>query len=127
AFRLPLPRERADGTGVELGTSRDAVLGVRPEDLYLASNRPDLGETEFTARVDVTEPLGDNLLVHCSVGDELIKMQAAPRSSLEPGGTVTVTYDPARLHLFDPETGDAFYHSTEAVPSDQSVEQTAGD
>jgi len=127
AFRLPLPREGADRSSAELGKARNAVLGVRPEDLYLASERPDLGETDFTARIDVTEPLGDNLLVHCSVGDEVIKMQAAPRSPLEPGGTVSVTYDPARLHLFDQETGDAFYHSTEAVPPDKSVERTASD
>ncbi|MDZ5811916.1 ABC transporter ATP-binding protein [Halorubrum sp. AD140] len=127
AFRLPLHREEADGSGVDLGTTRDAVLGIRPEDLYLAAERPDLGKTEFTARVDVTEPLGDNLLVHCSVGDDLFKMQAAPRSSLEPGGTVSVTYDPARLHLFDPETGDAFYHSTESVSSDESVERATTD
>ncbi|MFC5136432.1 MULTISPECIES: ABC transporter ATP-binding protein [Haloferacaceae] len=140
AFRIPLPTgEAGDGKNVENGTAaesladpeagdrRKAVLGVRPEDLHPARDRPDLGETTFDATVEVTEPLGDSLLVHCSVGDATFKMGAEPRSSLEPGGTVSVTYDPERLHLFEPETGEAFYHSSTAPVTSDRLERVAND
>ncbi|OYR56152.1 ABC transporter ATP-binding protein [Halorubrum halodurans] len=130
AFRIPLPAGSAEGeTGAgtepladpDAGGRRHAVLGIRPEDLHLARERPDLGETTFDATVEVTEPLGDSLLVHCSIGNETVKMGAEPRSSLEPGGAVSVGYDPERLHLFDPETGEAFYHSaTATAPADRA-------
>ena len=129
SFRIPLPSgggEREDGvtsladTDPDTTGDRHAVLGVRPEDLYLAGERPELGNAEFDATVEVTEPLGDSLLVHCSAGDARFKMQAEPRASLEPGETVAVTYDPARLHLFDPETGEAFYHfAATTTPADR--------
>ncbi|GAA0507400.1 multiple sugar transport system ATP-binding protein [Halorubrum aquaticum] len=136
AFRIPLPAGNAAGeTGSEAESLADpdagdrphAVLGIRPEDLHPARERPDLGETEFDATVDVTEPLGDSLLVHCSVGDATFKMSAEPRSSLEPGGTVSVTYDPERLHLFEPETGEAFYHSATAPAPSDRLERVVND
>ncbi|RAW44686.1 glycerol-3-phosphate ABC transporter ATP-binding protein [Halorubrum sp. 48-1-W] len=141
-FRIPLPSgktvdgtdgEWLDGTEAEAladpdaGDRPTAVLGIRPEDLYPARDRPDLGETTFDATVEVTEPLGDSLLVHCSVGDATFKMGAEPRSSLEPGGTVSVTYDPARLHLFAPETGEAFYHSATAPAPAGRIDATTND
>ena len=127
AFRIPLPSGKPDD-GTEAGSfvapdadgRPTAALGIRPEDMYPARDRPDLGETTFDATVEVTEPLGDSLLVHCSIGETTFKMGAEPRSSLQPGGTVAVSYDPKRLHLFDPETGEAVYHSaTASVPSDR--------
>ncbi|SMO67233.1 ABC transporter ATP-binding protein [Halorubrum cibi] len=138
AFRIPLPAgNAADETGSgsetesladpDAGDRSHAVLGVRPEDLHLARERPDLGETEFDATVDVTEPLGDSLLVHCSVGDATFKMSAEPRSSLDPGGTVSVTYDSERLHLFEPETGEAFYHSATAPAPSDRIERVVTD
>jgi multiple sugar transport system ATP-binding protein len=138
AFRIPLPAgspEDGDGTEVETdpladpdaGDRPNAVFGIRPEDLHLAGERPDLGETTFEAIVEVTEPLGDSLLVHCSAGNATFKMSAEPRSSLEPGETASVTYDPERLHLFEPETGEAFYHSATAPAPSDRIERVVTD
>ncbi|MEF8781012.1 MAG: ABC transporter ATP-binding protein [Haloferacaceae archaeon] len=126
-FAIPLPTdEEAGDVGANLGDHRAAVLGVRPEDFYLAREYPEMGETSFTTSVTVTEPLGDSLLLYCSLGDTEFKVQAEPRSRLQPGDEVELTYDPARLHLFDPETGEAIYHSENATSRDP-VESAVGE
>ena len=125
AVEVPLPTITADSNGHSAADGRADVpdhtvppedastvfLGVRPEDLYLESTRPDLGAGSIDATVDVTEPLGDSLLVHCSAGDASFKLEAPPRTTLEPGASVRVRPDPERLHLFDAETGAGVYHA----------------
>ncbi|PCR90520.1 ABC transporter ATP-binding protein [Natrinema ejinorense] len=128
-FEIPLPDAGTeDGTpetavAGRSGDRHDAVLGVRPEDFYLAQESPDLGNATFTATVDVTEPLGDSLLIHCSVGDAVFKIQAEPRTALQSGDEIAVAYDPERLHLFDPETGEARYHSANDRRSPERIER----
>jgi len=107
AFEFALPGEH--------DTAGPAVFGVRPEDLYLASERPGLGSASIDATVEVTEPLGDSLLVHCAAGGSHFKMQAAPRTDLTPGASVAVRCDPERLHLFESDTGVATYHAATAT------------
>jgi multiple sugar transport system ATP-binding protein len=124
AFTIPLPAAdesqstARNGDDAGIGENRHAILGVRPEDLHLPETRPDDGSPTIDAEVNVREPLGDSLLLHCSVGSTPCKVQAAPRTAVRAGETVSVTYDPARLHLFDPETGEAFYHSEPHLSAD---------
>lgn len=104
AFEIPLPEY--DGPG------GSALLGIRPEDLEYVdgkSNRPTI-----EAEVTVTEPLGDTLLLYCRAGGEEFKMQSDPRRAVGSGDRITLTYDPKRLHVFDPESGDAVYHSADS-------------
>lgn len=85
-------------------------FGIRPEDVYLADNIP-ANTSSFAAEVTVTEPLGESLLLHVTVGDNELQMKAEPRSRIRPGDTIEIGFDPARLHLFDPESGRAIYHA----------------
>ncbi len=118
AFTLSLPVDeegyRPDRNGerdTRIGDRHRAVLGVRPEDLSLDDERPSSDAGTIDAEVNVTEPLGDSLLLHCSIGDTSCKIGAEPRAEIRAGETVSVAYDPDRLHLFDVETGEALYHS----------------
>ncbi|RLM53279.1 sn-glycerol-3-phosphate ABC transporter ATP-binding protein UgpC [Halobellus sp. Atlit-31R] len=104
-FELPLPN--ADGVSAP---QPSAFFGVRPEDVSLAANLDDDVPT-FEADVTVTEPLGESLLVHCLVGDDVIHVKAAARSAIDPGETLTLGVDEARLHVFD-TAGEAIYHSS---------------
>jgi multiple sugar transport system ATP-binding protein len=112
AFRIPLP----DGDGLEAAAGSEALLGVRPENLSLAASEDD---GTFAADVTVTEPLGDSLLLECRAADHVFKVHAEPRTTVEPGDRVWLTYDAERLHLFDPETGEARYHAGASVPEDR--------
>ena len=131
AFEIPLPT-RDDGIAPErngegdtpIGDGRHAVLGVRPEERYLSDARAGAGSPTIDAEVNVREPLGDSLLLHCSVGATSCNIRAEPRAEIRAGESVSATYDPDRLHLFDAETGEAFYHSrSNRSPDEQSVAQ----
>jgi multiple sugar transport system ATP-binding protein len=110
-FRVSLP----DQGGLEDVVGQSAFFGVRPEDVSLASNLPADAETQEVT-VEVTEPLGESLLMHCTVGDDEIQVKAEPRSDIRPGDVIEVGFDEERLHLFDADSGEAVYHSTSAAP-----------
>lgn len=100
AFSVPLPGY--DGSG-------DRLLGVRPEDLGTVEEGA--GQPVIEAEVVVTEPLGDTLLLYCRTeGGTEFKVQSDPRQNLTAGDSVTLAYDPERLHVFA-ESGEALYHS----------------
>ncbi|PHQ38233.1 glycerol-3-phosphate ABC transporter ATP-binding protein [Halorubrum persicum] len=117
-FEIPLPsgtdqlKSNQNGVGdVQVIDGQRAILGIRPEDLHLSDAQTDGQLPTINAEVNVREPLGDSLLLHCSIGSTSCNIQAEPRTQVTAGETVSVTYDPARLHLFDAETGEALYHS----------------
>lgn len=128
AFTLPLPSgddspstERNGAGDTRISDVRHAILGIRPEDFRLSDAQTDDGLPTIDAEVNVREPLGDSLLLHCSIGATACNIQAEPRTEVHAGDTVSVTYDPARLHLFENKTGEAFYHSGSHLPSDEQV------
>jgi multiple sugar transport system ATP-binding protein len=131
AFETRLPT--ADGLEAAARNGTDVVFGVRPEDVRLVGvpsgnagggsdtgdgggsnpETPGTGTEPFTAEVVFDEPLGESLLLHVSVGDDQFKVKTEPRLEVGPGEIITLCFDQRRLHLFDPATGEAFYHSTE--------------
>ncbi|MFU1783689.1 ABC transporter ATP-binding protein [Haloarcula japonica] len=113
-FRIPLP----EGDGLETAAGEQALLGIRPESLSVADSAD---RSPFAAEVTVTEPLGDSLLLECRTGDQEFKLHAEPRTAVEPGDRVALTVETERLHLFDPQTGEAIYHAAAA----ESPEETA--
>jgi multiple sugar transport system ATP-binding protein len=118
---LPVARDAIERIG------RSTVFGVRPEDLVLDPDGP------FTLDVEVTEPLGDTLLARGTIGGESFEAQLEPRSGVTPGASIALNVDPDRLHLFDPETGQALYHSdtdgpdSSDSPRDSAAEHLVGD
>ena len=127
-FEIPLPsgtdqlKSNQNGVGdVQVIDSQHAILGIRPEDLHLSHPQTDDELPTIDAEVNVREPLGDSLLLHCSIGNTSCNIQAEPRMPITAGETVSVTYDPARLHLFDAETGEAFYHSELRQSTDEQA------
>lgn len=109
-FRLPLP-ETDDLSGFD---SQNAILGVRPGDIHRAE--PDEAEPNrlLELTVDITEPLGESLLVHGSAGDQEVTVELDAHASVAKGESVYLEFDRDRLHLFDPENGNAVYHSADS-------------
>jgi sn-glycerol 3-phosphate transport system ATP-binding protein len=101
----------------------DLIVGLRPEDLRPAMNG--LPSIEF--RVDVVEPLGDEVIVHGSVAAELAAVadeveeaalgengrrteavaRLSPRDRPAEGSTIRLGVEPAEVYLFDAATGSA--------------------
>ena len=105
-FSVSLP----DGEGLDAASESTVTLGVRPEDVSLASNLSTADP--FEAEVTVREPLGELLLLHCRVGDDELQVKVEPRSRIETGDRIELGFNEERLHLFDARTGDVLYHST---------------
>ena len=82
---------------------RSVTLGVRPEDVMLSV-------TEFSgatpASIYVTEALGNETLVFLNLGQEKIVARAAAGLRLEIEARVWVSFDPAKLHFFDSQSGE---------------------
>lgn len=108
---------KGDGFTVTLpGTppkNTEAVLGVRPEDFQPIDHANTESDSTLPLDVDVTESLGDTLLVHGHVNDHAITVAVDPHRSVENGDTLFLSCDRDRMHIFDPQNGDTIYHSSE--------------
>ena len=105
---LPAPatlaREDGDPTPEGGGqTPTDLLVGIRPEHVEL----DDFGPGRLVAEVGHVEFAGADAFVYLDPGDagEVVARVDAD-TDVAVGDTVGVRFDPARLHLFDPETGD---------------------
>ncbi|MDZ7745180.1 MAG: ABC transporter ATP-binding protein [Halobacteriales archaeon] len=94
------------------GTVTEAALGIRPEDIHLLTNVDHTSEPEIQLSAYVTESLGDTLLVHGHVGDDSMTVAVDPHREITTGDTLELACDPDRIHLFDPDSGEAIYHSS---------------
>jgi multiple sugar transport system ATP-binding protein len=118
--------------GIRAAGGKPVVLGVRSEDLYPATNRPDL--PTLTASLELLEALGSESIAHLKVDAEVMRVHAA-HSDEEPeeeegaeGVTATrpnlvakfsardavgmtlhdhipIAVDVANVHVFDQESG----------------------
>ncbi|MBS3786983.1 ABC transporter ATP-binding protein [Candidatus Bipolaricaulota bacterium] len=87
---------------------KDITFGVRPEDLTAEQTVHEGDRTKsFDTHVLVTEPLGDEIIVHAEVGDQEIVAQLDPRVEIEPHQDVTLFADMDYIHIFDKETEEA--------------------
>ncbi|QIB73218.1 ABC transporter ATP-binding protein [Halogeometricum borinquense] len=87
--------------------SKTARLGVRPEDVTVAT-----GGAGIPTTVDVVEPIGSDNYLHLDVGTDFI---ARVDSDVEPtvGDTIEITFDQSAVHLFDATGGDALLSGAE--------------
>ncbi|WP_436925958.1 ABC transporter ATP-binding protein [Halosimplex amylolyticum] len=115
----------------ELAEGDDVTIGVRPEDVYPASEAGELVDPtrRIRARTDVLEPMGDQVFVYLVLqgedaagtdtgtagaasahgADELL-MSVEPDSDLEADEDLEVVLDREKIHVFDTATGDAVCH-----------------
>jgi multiple sugar transport system ATP-binding protein len=108
------PRFTAPGLDVALPTrlahahERGVLLGVRPEAVVVRGNgatSPPPGASWIAASVYIQEPLGSDLFLTLDIGGAHAKVRTGPDVAVRAGDRVEVAFDPAKLHLFDAETG----------------------
>jgi len=100
AVVLPVPRALRTALAARAGAP--VVLGVRPEHVRLAAG----GESGSPFRVDLIEPLGQELLVYASAGGQELIARLAPGARVALGETVPLAFDPAGLTFFDGASRD---------------------
>jgi sn-glycerol 3-phosphate transport system ATP-binding protein len=112
---------RVAGAALARVSSADhpVILGVRPEDLQVGGPGTD---ASIPARVDLCEPLGSHVLMHVLVDAHHgssdggpptpVIIQAPPGTRFDSGARIGLTVSPAKIYLFDSETGAADLTST---------------
>ena len=103
-FKLRAPA--AFNARLESRAGRPVVFGVRPEDIFLhdaAAGSRD-GNT-LSARAEVVETLGPEILVYLSCGaHSIVALMEAPEQTLVEGQTLEVELKMLKTHVFDRET-----------------------
>ena len=117
--------------GVRSYANKRVVLGIRPEDLPMASGSE---SSTLVGDVELVEALGSDVLIHFAIDAKRIEVEGAmedeesslapvmlqraqgvariePRSAVVNGDRVRLSVNPIRLHFFDPETGEAIVDS----------------
>jgi len=88
--------------------NKDLILGIRPEDIHyegiVADTFPD---TPFDFKVDVSELLGHEFILHGSFVGQPILAKVASRVDVKAHDTIKLSMDVAKLHFFDKETTNA--------------------
>jgi multiple sugar transport system ATP-binding protein len=84
------------------GKGQRVKLGVRHEDLIPVSDG-----AIVSGKISVVEPLGAESLLYIDVGGQEVIASGSGRSAPKVGSTVSLHADPANMHLFDAESGNA--------------------
>jgi multiple sugar transport system ATP-binding protein len=101
-FSMPVPASLRAVTSSRDG--RGVTVGLRPEHI-LDPSTPTRGEkARLSGEVEVIEPLGDEVIVHARVGDDLLVYKVEPQATPDVGQKLEIAVELDRLHLFDSET-----------------------
>ena len=77
----------------------NVIAGIRPEHLHLGDGIPVV--------IDMVEPIGHESIVYATAGDDKLVAIFDPHEAPRAGERVSLTVDPARVHLFDAQSETA--------------------
>ena len=86
------------------GKQGKVLVGVRPEDVYL---HHDPRQGTCPARVYLVEHMGMENWVSVRINGHPVRAATESDFEAEPDGTVHYSFEQAKLHFFDPESGDS--------------------
>jgi multiple sugar transport system ATP-binding protein len=102
-FNVTLPTKSAKAFEPYVG--KDVFFGVRPEDVHDADFVPsNIQAAKVAAKVDVTELMGNEILVYLVTGKNTFVARVDPRSKMKVGDKVDVMFDMDKFHVFDAAT-----------------------
>jgi multiple sugar transport system ATP-binding protein len=85
----------------QLDLRKEYMLGVRPADFYLVDkNEPGA----LHGKVELVEPLGDDILVHFALQKELFVTKLDAILEEQIGSEIALKVEPQNLHVFDERT-----------------------
>ena len=103
-LRIRVPREFSS----RMQTGRRLTLGLRPEALTLANGAgAGSDESSFATKVDVVEPLGNEILLNFRAGGVPMVARVDPGVRVKAHDSIRFAFDPQRLHFFDAKTETA--------------------
>jgi len=100
-LRIRVPPEFSS----RMQTGRRLTLGLRPEALTLANGAgAGSDDASFATKVDVVEPLGNEILLNFRAGGVPMVARVDPGVRVKAHDSIRFAFDPQRLHFFDAKT-----------------------
>ena len=101
---VSIPLSAEQGRRLQPQTGKDVTLGVRPEDVYVASGpKPPTATADAAVRLDAVEPMGNEIFLHAKGTDHELTARVAPQPVPDAGQPIRLAFDLAKLHFFDTE------------------------
>ncbi len=105
-FNVDLPAAKA--ARLASFTGKKVVMGIRPENIHHPDYPPSgITPARVKAKVDVTEMMGNEILVYLMTGEKRFLARLDPRVRVSPGQEVEVVFNLDGLQFFDVTTGKA--------------------
>ncbi len=102
-MRLKLP---FDAEKLRPFAGRDLTLGIRPEQITdVGSAHGDSGQ-ELSCLINLVEPTGPDTLLTTKLNGAAVTCRAHPREAVQPGQTMTLSFNLSKAALFDPASGE---------------------
>ena len=103
--KILLPAEKTADGKLDAYVGKKIKAGIRPEDIkddpeFIAKH----SECKLETTVEVSELMGSEIYLYLVYKGNKMTARVAPTSKAKNGSTVTVAFDPHKIHLFDPET-----------------------
>jgi multiple sugar transport system ATP-binding protein len=105
-FQIAIPAERAKQYDAYAG--KDVVFGIRPENIHDADFTPGgIHSEKITAKVDVTELMGNEIFLYLVSGRNSFVARVDPRSKMTIGNSANLVFNMDNFHIFDAATEQA--------------------
>jgi multiple sugar transport system ATP-binding protein len=87
---------------------KSIIFGIRPEDIHNPNFAPPGIQVQpVSAKVDVSELLGNEILVYLKTGANSFVARVDPRSRYQIDDDVQMVFNMENIHIFDKETEQA--------------------
>jgi multiple sugar transport system ATP-binding protein len=103
AISLPVPSSRS--ARYQALSGKELVFGLRPEHITEPRRSDRDGNCEFSAPLDVVEPMGMETMVFFRLDGQEICGRVDPGSAAGPGQPMRLFANMDHMHLIDPESG----------------------
>jgi multiple sugar transport system ATP-binding protein len=100
---LPVPASRS--AHYQGFAGKELVFGLRPEHITEPRRNDRDPQCEFSATLDVVEPMGMETMVYFTVDGQEVCGRVDPDSATGPGEAMGLYADMDRMHLIDPQSG----------------------
>ena len=105
-FRVKVPEQKVDTYKAYAG--KQVVFGIRPEHIHDPEYLPPgIHSSLVESKVDVTELMGNEVIVYLENKGKPFLARVDPRSKARVGNTISVAMNMDNLHMFDKQTEKA--------------------
>ncbi|MBI5354465.1 MAG: sn-glycerol-3-phosphate ABC transporter ATP-binding protein UgpC [Chloroflexi bacterium] len=105
-FKVQIPESFA--TPFKGMDGKNVIFGIRPENIHDPEYAPsNINGEKVTAKVDVTELMGNETLLYLLSGKNIFVGRVDPRSHLRVGHQTEVIFDMGKFHIFDASSEEA--------------------